>query len=137
MDCGYLEEGDRCPEKMCRGIMNFVRQDSCSCHINPPCSACVNALLVCSDCGFVDDSEPEKYVAVAPGLSMLVHKPMPLDSTKIDWRNKMHTNSSMIKEGVYPEGTTRAEAEAMVKGTFGGRFKSFGDGRFTYIAYTD
>lgn len=63
--------------------------------------------------------------------------PRPLDATKIDWRNASHSNSSMIKEGVYPEGTTIGEVEKLVKGTFGGRFIQFGGGKFKYIAYTD
>jgi hypothetical protein len=64
-------------------------------------------------------------------------KPKPLDSTKIDYRIKMHTAATQICEGVYPDGTTREEVERVVKGTFGGRFESFGGGRFKYIAYTD
>lgn len=43
----------------------------------------------------------------------------------------------MIKEGVYPEHLTRQEVEKEVKGTFGGRFEHFGNGKFKYIAYTD
>lgn len=60
-----------------------------------------------------------------------------LDPTKIDYRIEMHSNASQLCIGVYPEGTTMKEVEAHVKGTFGGRFKSFGNGRFEYIAYTD
>jgi hypothetical protein len=29
------------------------------------------------------------------------------------------------------------DVEQVVKGTFGGRFEAFGDGRFRYVAYTD
>lgn len=47
----------------------------------------------------------------------------------------------MIKEGVYPQSgddaADRAAVEAIVKGTFGGRFKRFGNGSFEYVAYTD
>jgi hypothetical protein len=43
----------------------------------------------------------------------------------------------MLKRGVYPEGTTQAEVEKEVRGTFGGRFNSFGNGHFEYVAYTD
>lgn len=60
-----------------------------------------------------------------------------LDPTKIDFHSLPHSGSSMMKKGVYPEGTTRAEVEAKVRGTFGGRFESFGSGKFVYIAYTD
>jgi hypothetical protein len=65
------------------------------------------------------------------------YKPRPLDSTKIDWRSKGHTHFSMIKEGVYPEGTTQEDVRKVVDGTFGGRFTQFGGGRFTFVAYTD
>ncbi|MNM40731.1 hypothetical protein D3C81_515340 [compost metagenome] len=64
-------------------------------------------------------------------------EPRPLDPTKIDWRTSYHTYSSQICEGVYPEGTTRDQVVEKVRGTFGGRFESFGNGRFKYIAYTD
>lgn len=63
--------------------------------------------------------------------------PRELDPTKIDWRNKPHTSATMIKEGVYPPTATREDVEKLVRGTFGGRFENFGDGRFKYIAYTD
>ena len=55
---------------------------------------------------------------------------------EINWVNKSHSNSSMIKEGTY-EDMTRHEVEQKVIGTFGGRFEHFGDGKFKYIAYTD
>jgi hypothetical protein len=60
-----------------------------------------------------------------------------LDPTRIDWHDKLHSGSSMLKEGVYPEGTTQAQVETKVKGTFGGRFEQFGGGKFRYVAYTD
>ncbi|VVD29199.1 hypothetical protein [Paraburkholderia dioscoreae] len=68
---------------------------------------------------------------------MLATQERALDSTKIDWRNKSHTSASTIKEGVYPATATREDVEKAVRGTFGGRFEHFGDGRFKYIAYTD
>lgn len=134
---GYLEEGDKCPKSGCGGVLDFIREKACSCHINPPCSACTDAELGCEKCGFKDESEPEKYVSAGPGISMRVNKPKPLDNTKVDYRCKSNSNSSMIKEGVYPEGMSREEVEAVVKGTFGGRFSHFGGGKFKYIAYTD
>lgn len=60
-----------------------------------------------------------------------------LDPTKIDYRIEGHTSASQKVIGVYPEGTSSAEVEKKVKGTFGGRFERFGGGHFTYIAYTD
>jgi hypothetical protein len=137
MYLGFYEESDRCPEGGCNGNFEYIREKSCSCHINPPCSACVDAPLTCNKCGHIPDEPPYKDVPVHPGIAMREYKPRPLDKTKIDYRSKMHTGSSMIKEGIYPDDTTQKEVEAVVKGTFGGRFTRFGNGQFTYIAYTD
>lgn len=45
-----LEEGDTCPK--CGGELGYDRVNNCSCHINPPCSQCVNNPLVCLKCGY-------------------------------------------------------------------------------------
>ncbi len=137
MYCGYKEEGDRCPETGCNGKLDWPKVENCSCHISPPCSACTDQLLVCQECDWEDERPEYKYVSAAPGLSMLEYAPKPLDDTKIDYRSKMHTGSSMIKEGVYPEGTTTEEIRKEVNGTFGGRFEYMRDGKFKFIAYTD
>jgi hypothetical protein len=61
-----LEEGDKCPhfgrqdcvgEDLCCGRMRWAKVENCSCHINPPCSACVDNHLECDDCGFTEDEE--------------------------------------------------------------------------------
>ncbi len=136
MYCGYFEEGDICPE--CKdGKLYYPPADNCSCHICAPCSSCVNVKLTCDKCGYEPEEPPYKDVFVAPGLLMREDKPRPLDNTKIDYRTKMHTASTMIKEGVYPIGTPRYEVEKVVVGTFGGRFEHFENGKFKYIAYTD
>ena len=137
MYLGYFEEGDKCPETNCKGIVDYPPVENCSCHISPPCSKCTDNPLTCTICGWEEEAPAYKEIPVAPGLSMREYKPRPLDKSKIDYRAKMHTHFSMIKEGVYPEGTTRAEVEEVVKGTFGGRFEKFGGGKFEYVAYTD
>lgn len=137
MYAGYYEEGDRCPEKDCKGLFDYIRVKSCSCHINPPCSACTDAPLTCKECGFEPDEPPHKDLPIVPGLFTREYKPKPLDKTKISYRSKMHSGSSMIKEGVYPDGTTKEEVQKEVNGTFGGRFNRFGNGRFEFVAYTD
>lgn len=137
MYAGYLEEGDTCGGKNCSGKMEFPQVENCSCHINPPCHSCTSVKLTCDKCGFQPDEPEYKEISVAPGLAMREYKPRPLDKTKIDWRSRMHTNSTMIKEGVYPEDKTREDVEKEVQGTFGGRFEYFGNGKFKYIAYTD
>ena len=133
---GYFEEEDTCPK--CReGNFYYPPVEHCACHINAPCSACVNNHLVCNKCSYEPDEPPCKDVPVASGLAMREYKPKPLDNTKIDYRTKMHTAATMIQEGVYPEGTTMEEVRKVVNGTFGGRFEHFGGGKFRFIAYTD
>lgn len=141
MEYGY-DEGEECRRQGCNGIIEQRDQDrSCSCHIHPPCSACTEAREYCPECGYErkDDFVMNGYV-VSPNKDTGVfrsYEPRPLDNTKIDWHSKSHTYSSMIKEGVYPEGTTMEEVRKAVEGTFGGRFERFGAGKFKYIAYTD
>lgn len=69
--------------------------------------------------------------------SILDPNPRPLDPTKIDYRIFTHSGCSQLCRGVYPEGTTKQQVEDRVKGTFGGRFNYFGEGKFEYVAYTD
>jgi hypothetical protein len=64
-------------------------------------------------------------------------EPRPLDASKIDWHSLSHSSCSMIKRGVYPEGTTAADVRKLVDGTFGGRFNYFLEGKFEFVAYTD
>jgi hypothetical protein len=98
----------------------------------------VNNPLRCPECGWTDEEEPEyRDLSAAPGLFVREYKPRELDKTKIDYRIKSHSSCSQICEGVYPEGTTIDEVREKVKGSFGGRFEHFGNGRFKYIAYTD
>ncbi|TCL70603.1 hypothetical protein [Rhizobium sp. BK251] len=139
-EVGWLA-GEKCGRKGCAGIIEEHASDRCcSCHINPPCSYCTDPREYCEACGW----EAEKDLVVqAEGTIYL--NPFPyvekvrrvLDPTKIDYHISAHTNSSQKVEGVYPSGTTREEVVARVQGTFGGRFESFGGGKFTYIAYTD
>lgn len=50
------QEGDECE---CGGRFAYIRQRSCSCHISPPCSACVDAPLICDACGAYANEEEE------------------------------------------------------------------------------
>lgn len=52
-----IEEGCACPE--CgEGKMEYPPVEGCSCHINPPCSACTDNRLACDSCGW-KEPEPE------------------------------------------------------------------------------
>lgn len=138
MYCGFNEEGDKCPTVECSGVLAFEKVTNCSCHIAPPCSQCTERVLECKQCGWQDTNEPdEKVVHCGGGIGIVEYKPRPLDNTKIDYATKMHTASSQLVEGVYPDGTSQDDVYKVVKGTFGGRFEAFSGGRFKFIAYTD
>ena len=138
---GFLD-GEICNRDGCDGIIEQSEIDSCSCHINPPCPACTEPRGYCPKCDWDEKEEPvvipktteadKKFLA-----ELIANRDKPLDNTKINWKSYSHTHFSMIKEGVYPEGTTKAEVLNKVNGTFGGRFEHFGNGRFKFIAYTD
>lgn len=137
---GYCE-GDTCNRKGCQGYIETHPVVGCSCHINPPCSACTSPRNYCAACGWEEKNEERVNgfaIQVDPETrDYKSWEPIPLDPTKIDYRVLAHTGASQICEGVYPDGTTMAQVLECVKGTFGGRFENFGNNRFKYIAYTD
>lgn len=141
-----FEKGEVCGRNGCKGIIDEHESETgCSCHINPPCGHCTTPREFCPVCDWHHEEDPTTnymingfHTRVSQKTGQYVSwKQRELDKTKIDWHSKSHTNSTMIKEGVYPEGTTKDEVEEKVRGTFGGRFEFFRDGRFKYIAYTD
>lgn len=137
---GY-EEGETCGRDQCKGIIKESALEGCSCHISPPCSACTTDRCYCPDCDWQgkDDMAMDDFIVNVDRITGTYKcwEPRPLDPTKLDYHNKPHSNSSMIKEGVYPPEMTMKEVLAQVVGTFGGRFEHFGGGKFKYIAYTD
>jgi hypothetical protein len=134
------DEGEICWRNGCQGVIAVEPVENCSCHINPPCSACTTPREYCPECDWqAKDEDCRDYairIDIATG-SVNWGKPRPLDPRKIDYRILPHTTSSQICEGVYPEGTTQDEVLARVRGTFGGRMEHFANGKFRYIAYTD
>jgi len=52
MTTDYLgkEEGDACGENGCEGTLVPAKVENCTCFISPPCSACIEAGLVCDVC---------------------------------------------------------------------------------------
>ena len=135
-----MSEGDICARRGCSGVIEMHPVEGCSCHIHPPCIACTASRNHCPVCGYEEAEEAvinDHVVSVDKTGNYLTWAYRPLDATKIDWLNKSHSNASMIKEGVYPDGTTMKDVEDVVRGTFGGRFEHFGRGEFKYIAYTD
>jgi hypothetical protein len=137
---GY-EEGEVCARKGCCGVIEQHEKEGCSCHISPPCHACTEPRNFCPECDWEEKNDTiinDFKVNVDPKSGVYkCWEPRPLDPTKLDYRSRSHSNSSMIKEGVYPEGMAMAQVLEEVRGTFGGRFEYFGSGKFKYIAYTD
>ena len=131
MDC------EKCGEK----DIETERQEGCSCHVNPPCSACTDAPFVCRSCG-------EMFEIEHPILSAQTYKPMPmpkprtlqdLDRTKIDW---IHTGkggrSFHDVHGFCPDGETRDGILRHMR--LEGRpclpmFKAFESGGFFHLSY--
>lgn len=136
MSVECYEEGDKCPTEGCDGILELEEHKGCSCHINPPCSNCTDRILLCPKCDW-EDEKPDLRYSGEPSSFVPVWEPEELDNTKIDYHIKSHSSCSQICEGVYPEGTTQTQVRAVVNGSFGGRFESFGGGKFRFIAYTD
>lgn len=149
-ELGYCE-GDTCRRDGCEGTIQMRKAVNCSCHLSAPCSACTDARHHCDTCAWDEADEPapspepvsqkEKDFWKAQQEEWERLRNMPLDNTKVSWRDFNHTHFSMIKEGVYPQsGDDAADREMVanvVRGTFGGRFERFGGGKFKYIAYTD
>lgn len=52
IDTTEISEGSDCPKCGAAAAMISGKSEGCSCHINPPCSACINAGCVCGECGF-------------------------------------------------------------------------------------
>lgn len=133
-------EGEICNRRECNGVIAVHPIEGCSCHICPPCSACTTPNEYCPVCDWQakDDVPINDYIVnVKSDGTYRTWTERTLDASKIDWTSHSHTSFSMIKRGVYPEGVTACDVRKLVDGTFGGRFNSFGDGKFEFVAYTD
>lgn len=150
---GFLK-GETCNRGQCEGIIDEHEKDgSCSCHLNPPCSFCVDSTEYCPLCGWEGIEEQKKPADYSYSNFIHYHKQQnkieehrntllkmmkgELPITGFDYINESHTHFSMIKKGVYPADMPKAQLVEKIKGTFGGRFTEYGNGKFTYIAYTD
>lgn len=143
MTFGYTD-GDVCGRGFptCKGVIEPAPTTrDCSCHVSPPCSACTDREFYCPVCGYesANDHVFNDYVTNVDPKSGVYKcwELRPLDRTKLDWHSHEHTNSSMIKRGVYPPGMTAEQVRTQIDGTFGGRFTRFENGEFEFVAYTD
>lgn len=156
--------GEKCNREDCTGIIDEYHSDGCcSCHINPPCGYCTESREYCPVCGWdakqEQDESQRSYTTYKGFGSKEMHDSYYAQKAKQDEFNKhfqdmysgkepvnkvitireLHTHFSMIIKGVFPKGTTREELHEKhgVRGTFGGRWESFTDHSFKFIAYTD
>lgn len=135
--------GEVCNRNGCTGIIEEHETDGgCSCHIKPPCSYCTTSREYCPECGWdgrEEQIESESKKKTYPAREFKAKTLPDLDRSKINYIYKSHTHFSMIKEGVFPIGTSRDDVRKVVNGTFGGRFTRFDEnnGEFEFIAYTD
>ena len=53
---GYLD-GDICNRNGCQGVIQEHPVENCSCHINPPCSACTSPREYCDICGWEAEND--------------------------------------------------------------------------------
>lgn len=56
----YPDLGDPCPLECIGRLIEKHYGEGCSCHLNPPCSYCVDTTLICDTCGW----EPEDVNSV-------------------------------------------------------------------------
>lgn len=157
---GY-EKGETCNRDGCIGVIKeHDKEGSCSCHINPPCSICVESRAFCPICdwsGLEEQQEAESNHAEMEKRNAEIRRKqnelfkkdrdefcekfngkLPID--KLDIRCESHTHFSMIRIGIFPPNTeTRESLLIYVEGSWGGRFEMFNAeaGKFKYIAYTD
>lgn len=158
---GY-SKGEMCNRDGCKGVVDEYEKDGCcSCHIDPPCSYCVEPNAFCNTCGWNAKGEQQAYDRLQlenyknnehyykqeyikhKESSDLFYKKYrgEIPADKLEIRTKSHTHFSMIKVGVFPKGSeTYASLLPKVVGSFGGRFVSVVDENsynFEYISYTD
>ena len=155
---GY-SKGEICNRDGCDGVISEHHiEGSCSCHINPPCSYCVEPKEYCPKCDwdakdvwlehekFENDywtnyhnrpdviAEKQRLKEQEEIFYKMYRGEVPV--TEYKSRHKSHTHFSQIIYGVHPN-MSKEVIESKVKGTFGGRFTRFNEFSFEYVAYTD
>jgi hypothetical protein len=143
-----FEEGGKCPE--CEGSLYYPKVRGCSCHINPPCSACTDQRLQCDTCDW-EESEPEptppptqaerdgwaKWLKEWEEARQRGHT-LPGGGRIFDIHDDGRSGSTMVITGRYEGDVTAAEIFAYFgDGTFGHRGPTLANGRFSYTKITD
>lgn len=158
MEEGYLE-GENCNRYECSGIIEEHDSDGCcSCHINPPCSFCETSRAYCPKCEWDGEEEQSEEVDSYKPSKEQIENWNKESKKREENKNKFwdlfkneeevstlhciyqsHSNSSMLKIGIYPKNMTIENLLKEIRGTFGGRFQLHNreTRRFKYIAYSD
>lgn len=139
-DIKHFQEGDKCAE--CEGTMVLPLVQGCSCHINPPCSACVDNKLTCDKCGW--EYEPireDTYRSLGPISERLqTHPSHDFGNGKriYDFGYNSNSGSTMVWQGRFAGDVTAEDIKGFFgSGTFGHRGPVLGSGTFTYTLITD
>ena len=59
--------GERCGRDGCTGVIENGKVEGCSCHIDPPCSACTSDWAFCPDCGWEAENKYRDFEWEAVG----------------------------------------------------------------------
>lgn len=143
-----LLEGETCNRNDCLGVMERIDTDSsCSCHIAPPCSHCVDACYICSECGFeTEPPEPVSYSKTKNGGIPDEYQRKKTDRERFDeipngvfkYVTIPGTYYFMTYWGKFPEGWGRRDILEKFNTCFGYKWIKFPeDGEFKLKVYTD
>ena len=91
-----LETGSECKRDGCKGIIEEHERRDCSCHINPPCSACTEARAYCPECGWEEIDEKPLEIAGMP--AQLPRKKL---EAKIEWDIVRQGQAEVYQDSIY------------------------------------
>lgn len=142
-----FEEGGDCPE--CEGRLFFPPVQGCSCHINPPCSACTSNGLQCDTCDWEEPEyiEPKQTQSERDAWAKWIEEweearerghTFPHGGRIFNIRHDGSSGSTMVFNGEYEGPVTEKDIFSYLgDGTFGHRGPSLFNGRFSYTKITD
>ena len=140
-----LIEGEICNRDNCNGVMKMIEDGSCcSCHINPPCSHCVDAIFACSDCGHETEPPAKSITNIKPKTKPWMRSKTTqevfdgLSGEKFDYVTIAGKYYWMEYKGKYPPGMTSKEVLESFNTCFGYKWIARpANGQFHLKVYTD
>lgn len=138
-----IEEGADCHHSDCKGKLKPCKIERCACHINPPCSACVDNPYECDTCGEVFEASPPpppKWESQNPYVAPKLRTLEDLDRSKIDWiiASGEGWHSGTVVHGYCPQGTKPDDILVALRINSRPclpRFKSFNSGGYFKVSY--